>query len=262
MQSTASTLWPSRLWSRGKGAKLALCTLILSCQAAPQAGLPTAAPTALNRARVDVAYDVSLLEDPVVGPEQRERALLRTQAAGLLAFEPCITRLASPQDAWAFDRSPFASPLVPDPAAAGPTTVKQELEGLLYRLLDGGPPPASDPRALGATDGPYVGDWAAWWAEHRGQTLGELRAWAASARARRHPNPVAAEAMGRAAGPAPHGALGPRAEADSEHIAAFSRLRARLESGKATCAALEEIGEGRPALDRHVKQACAQLGRD
>lgn len=228
---------------------------MVACASTPGPG-PTSAGA---QARV-ATYLVSLLDDPVVPVQARLQALVELEAAGREALAPLVARWSRPGDApFAADRRLPPGPLTAE-AGPGPTTVKQEVEALLYRIIDPGWPAPEDPRRL-APRGPYVADWAAWWEAHQQDSLQTLRAWALEARAaaRRSPAALGAPSAGRLA--APRGPLTPTA-ADPEAQAAFLELQVGLHDGAPdeACARARALAERHPGLARHAAHLCWRRG--
>lgn len=200
----------------------------------------------------------------MVGPEERARALLRLEALGIPAIEAAIARLAEPGDPIVFDRSPWHTRLVPEPATAGPTPLKAELRGLLYRILDGGPPPPQDPLQPGPP-ALYVGSWKEWVRTHRGQDLATLRAWAAEAAASAQRSYAAEIAPGRAARPAFNttGAAYSVPDLRDPALEVFAIMREAtrdaLKEGRKDCAGIRALADTDPRLARHADHACWRL---
>jgi hypothetical protein len=223
----------------------------------PGAGLAGPAP-----ADPELAYLVSLLDDPVVPLQERLQALDGLQAAGRAAVGPLVTRWARTDDApFAAERTLPPGPLTPAGPGPGPTTVKQELEALLYRIIDPGWPGPPDPRGL-TPRGPYVADWAAWWRAHEQDSLPELRAWAAAARGALRVSPAASGAASAGRLPAPRGPVEAPPPAAPEVQAAFRELQEALrsEAPAAACAHARRLAARHAALARHAAHGCWRVG--
>jgi len=213
-----------------------------------------------TQARI-LVYTVSLLDDPAAPLQARLRALEDLEAAGRSALGPLVARWSRPPDVRFADlRTLPPGPLSPVGVTAGPTTLKQEIEALLYRIIDPEWPEPRDPRGLTPL-GPYVVDWGAWLVEHRQDSLQELRTWARSARAGAWRTPAARGALSAGRLPAPRGALAPTFEAP-EVQAAFLELQEGLRQGAPAqaCARARALAERHPSLVRHAAHLCWRRG--
>jgi hypothetical protein len=227
--------------------------------------------SAAARATQETLRDqVEDLGDPLLPDDEKLAALVALEAAGLAAVPALVARLLAPDAFFVARRRVEPGPLFSGPPLETATSVRFEVEALLYRLIT--PPDAWAPTpALGpgapprpASLQPFVEDWPAWWAEHRGDSEEALHAWSRAALAQAAPR-----GLMLAPGAARHPRLTvppPRVEVAEEVRAAYRAMREVVRGVRAhertaaeAAAELRTLGGLDPRLARHAARFRAEL---
>ena len=199
----------------------------------------------------ELRYHLLRLGDDLVAREDKLASLAALDGAAAIPL--LVERLSDSDDPlFLDDREVPTGPMNPGPPIVAPTTVRFEAEARLYEIISGeaagetasSPYPPELQASMGRIEGRHdmlggdsappklVDDWAAWWKEHEGDTIEQIRAWAAAERDRRAGEAGMLDAPGAAAQPRIPVPTN-RAKASDAEREAYARAKTLFEEARA-----------------------------